>query len=386
MRAGFYTIVSLLLATGAIILAPAFALANGDDDHSESETTITDAKPVAVDAHGDPGFVESARVLDGLRVDLNVTPRNPIAGESSVLEFYVNERLEGVPVVDPEYEHENFMHIIGVRDDLNELFHVHPQKAPDSSSVWSVEHTFENPGVYKVWSDTKRESGQQTFGHTLISVSGEGNLESEPVEFLENVIVDNYQVALDLHGDLVTGSETEISFIVSDVFGRGVELESYLGADMHLTIIKDDLKVFRHLLSNTRENATDQSTQSYRLIKKVQAHVEDNDLDKAQITFNITFPEEGIYKLFAEFQPQDSESENGEVRVAEFYVNVGPLTSTVIPTAPPGFVGDGHTDHTHEPVVKGPWYQDGRWWGLFLTSILLMIVLSFGVYKYIREE
>lgn len=51
-----------------------------------------------------------------------------------------------------------------------------------------------------------------------------------------------------------------------------------------------------------------------------------------------------------------------------------------------GFVGDGHTDHSHTPVIRGPWHQDGRWWTLFLISILLMSVLSLGVYKYISKE
>lgn len=52
-----------------------------------------------------------------------------------------------------------------------------------------------------------------------------------------------------------------------------------------------------------------------------------------------------------------------------------------------GFVGDGHTDHTHiTPVSTIPWWQSTMWWSLFLISLLLMAVLSFGVYKYLEDK
>ena len=51
-----------------------------------------------------------------------------------------------------------------------------------------------------------------------------------------------------------------------------------------------------------------------------------------------------------------------------------------------GFFGDGHTDHGHvTPASTIPWWQSTMWWSLFLISLLLMTILSFGVYKYLEE-
>ena len=50
------------------------------------------------------------------------------------------------------------------------------------------------------------------------------------------------------------------------------------------------------------------------------------------------------------------------------------------------FVGDKHTDHAHEPVVSGPWWQNKTWWTYLIVSLLLMSILSFGVFKYLEDD
>ena len=48
-------------------------------------------------------------------------------------------------------------------------------------------------------------------------------------------------------------------------------------------------------------------------------------------------------------------------------------------------VGDGHTDHTHV-VLPTIWWKSTTWWALFIISLLLMTILSFGVYKYLENK
>ena len=50
------------------------------------------------------------------------------------------------------------------------------------------------------------------------------------------------------------------------------------------------------------------------------------------------------------------------------------------------FVGDTHTDHAHELTIRGPWWQDKTWWQYLIISLLLMSILSFGVYKYLEDK
>lgn len=48
-------------------------------------------------------------------------------------------------------------------------------------------------------------------------------------------------------------------------------------------------------------------------------------------------------------------------------------------------IGDGHTDHTHI-VLPTIWWQSTMWWVLFLISLFLMAILSYGVYKYLENK
>lgn len=373
-----------LLLVGLIVaVVPIFVLADGDHDHDDDTDQVAVPELISVDAQVDKGYVEPSSVTEGLTVDLNVSPQSPITGETSVLEFFVNEKPESVPVVDLEADHGKFIHTIGVREDLNEFFHIYPEANLESPGGWSSEYIFENPGVYKIWSTVNRGGNLQSFGHKLVSVSGEGNLAQDGIEFLQNVIVDNYQVALDLHGAINAGSETEISLILSDIFGQGLELEPYLGEDMHITIIKNDLDVLIHAHPTRVSGEAGADEQSFKVVEQALAHVEENNLANVQLSFTTVFPEEGTYKMFAEFRPLDSELPPGEALIAEFYLKVSPPFAV---EEEDDFVGDGHIDHTHAVIIKGPWYLDQMWWFLFTLSLFLMVLLSYGVYKYLQVK
>lgn len=49
-------------------------------------------------------------------------------------------------------------------------------------------------------------------------------------------------------------------------------------------------------------------------------------------------------------------------------------------------IGDGHTDHTHAEVSFVVWWQSKIWWVMFLVSLFLMTILSFGVYKFLEDK
>src|SRR5437660_638459 len=70
---------------------------------------------------------------------------NLLAGDARIdqpitLRFFVNEKPRGVPVDSLQVEHEKLMHIIGIRDDLSEFFHIHPLRV--APGLWEVTHTF----------------------------------------------------------------------------------------------------------------------------------------------------------------------------------------------------------------------------------------------------
>jgi len=364
------------IVIGSLIALPLLVLANGDDpDHAHDEP-----EAVMHMHEGASGYTEEADVRDGLSVNLTASPKSPLVKELTNLSFFVNEKPEGSPVTNLEIEHDKYIHVIGVRNDLNEFFHIHPvpKDGDPDSGIWEVGHIFDMPGTYKVWSDVRRDGQTHSFGHNLISVSGEGDVSVRDTEFLENVIVGDYQIALD-HTQLIAQAEVEITFTVSDVVGRGVELEPFLAADMHLAIIKDDLNTYIHTHPHGETH-----DHSMRLVNTAYAHVEDTDegsvednsLEKAVVSFSTVFPSAGVYKLFAQFRPKGIELPSDQSLVAEFYVQVAETEH---------FVGDGHTDHTHAPVSSVPWWQNPVWWLLFISSLVSMAILSFVVHRYLKD-
>ena len=50
------------------------------------------------------------------------------------------------------------------------------------------------------------------------------------------------------------------------------------------------------------------------------------------------------------------------------------------------FIGDEHIDHTHASVSTVQWWKSPVWWGLFLTSLVLILLLSYGVYKFLQDK
>lgn len=270
-------------------------------------------------AHGTI-YHEEGDAREGLAVNLNVTPVPIFAGTTTRLDFFVNQKPGNIPITDLEIEHTKLMHVIGARNDLSEFFHIHPQFVPQAPYLFSAAHVFAKPGVYKLWSEIKREGVNHAFGHPEISVEGSGEKYKKEVFFGRSIIVGNYQVLL--HHDEPIAKEKTISlhFEVRDLFGREAELEPHLGADMHLVIIKDDLTRFIHT-----HPVNDDLDGDHRgsMISSARAHgVEEKAADGArkEIAFNVTLPEAGLYKAFAQFRPAGIELAPDEALVASFWI------------------------------------------------------------------
>ena len=136
--------------------------------------------------------VESKGVKQGLSVEM-------LAGEISAgqvvpLRFRVNQKPRDMPVDDLQVEHEKLMHVIGVREDLGEFFHIHPRRA--GPGMWEIIHTFTNGGRYQVWVDVKQLGAVYSFAEPRITVSGRINsVEHEPVPKLQDSRA-GYQITL----------------------------------------------------------------------------------------------------------------------------------------------------------------------------------------------
>lgn len=209
--------------------------------------------------------------------------------------FFVNQRPRGNPVDNLQVEHEKMMHVIGLRDDLNEFFHIHPIKV--SSGMWEVEHTFSRGGTYKLWTDVKERGVSYSFGLPLVRVLGPTDTGHKGVS---SGCVGNggYQIQFRENPALVVGGTNRLEFFLCDALGNPTAAENFLGAPMHLVIIKDDLSEFLH------------------------AHPENHIPGESVIRFNQFFAKPGKYKLFAQARPKLAKLPPDEAVLAEFWVTV----------------------------------------------------------------
>ena len=244
---------------------------------------------------------------------------------------------------------------------MNEFFHIHPYPT-STSGVFTVQEIFLKPGLYKIWSEVKKDGIIHATGHPEISIEGDAPRSEKTISFEKNVIVGNYEVNLDMEELVVQGHEHELSFDIHTRTGEEVDVENYLGAPMHLTIIRDDWKEFLH--THPEEDA---AHMPFRFIPTARAHGENESTessapangDKA-INFHIVLPEAGLYKAFAQFRPQGIDMPSDEALKAEFWIRVEERTNA----------DTGLSD----------------WWILFISSGVAIAVLSFIVKKFITVK
>lgn len=357
-RFWLFATLSLLLAVTFIWVLPDRFLnhTRRDDGHDGVEESGLEAM-FGGEVHGGAVHHEGG-VSSGLAVDLNVTPVPISVGTPRRLDFFVNEKPGNipVPVSTLEYDHTKLMHVVGVRNDLNAFFHIHPYPT-STPGIFTVNGIFPQPGRYKIWSEIKKDGVNHAFGHPEFEVMGEGEKYSKEVSFGRSVVVDQYQVLLEYPEPIVPGVETDLMFNIHRASGGEVAVEPYLGADMHLSIIKDDLRIFVH----THPESGDNHALRPSWIKIALAHGEEEEATSgeaggdAAISFHTVFPEVGVYKMFAQFRPQGIELPEDQALTASFWVKV----------------------EGEEALPRLPR------WALAAVSIVLIIILSVVVRRYI---
>jgi len=110
------------------------------------------------------------------------------------------------------------------------------------------------------------------------------------------------------------------------------------------------------------------------------AHAEDADIVPHDDTTEVS--EES--KILTE---EEEVVDIGEQRIDQTEIEVRGITpEDARQIVPISGIGDGHTDHTHEVVSTVLWWQNKVWWGLFITSLILTTLLSYGVFKYLEDK
>lgn len=242
------------------------------------------------DQHGSNGHAEHDVVHGASTLIVETEPAMPKAGESVALKLMVHDS-DGAMVRDYDMIHEKLVHLILVREGLDEFSHLHP--AVDDSGNLSVTHSFPQAGTYRLFADYKPKGEAATVAKAVIDISG--NKTSAPdlvVDAPGDVVAEGLQAKIELR-DLKVGGESQIRFRLSDETGRPVdELQPYLGARGHLVVLSADGTQYVH------------------------AHPSDSPTAEDEVVFGAHFPSAGLYKGWAQFQIA------GQLRTLPFVVEV----------------------------------------------------------------
>ena len=221
----------------------------------------------------------------------NIKPNQPI-------KFSYKIKIDkGEVLKNYEIAHEKIMHFIVVREDLQNFQHLHPD-FNQATGEFTVNITFPTDGVYRVFPDfTPAEDNPQKLPITVYHDLDVGNMnkhKAQPVlpDTQPKKTVGEYQISYDFPAEIMMRNEITYSLTVEKNGQPVTNLEKYLGALGHSVVLKEGSLDFIH------------------------THAEETSAKGPKIKFSTSFPEEGSYKIFTQFQHE------GKVQIADYVIEV----------------------------------------------------------------
>lgn len=266
-------------------------------DGEEKIATIAAVREIA--ATSSPG---QARLT--LKTEANLAAGSPVR-----LSFRAQDICRA-PIRFLEYVHERPLHLIVVSEDLAEFDHIHPELV--AGDRYEVTHKFRHGGRYRLYADFTAPGVAQRIETFELTIGGRPRPAAKLVaDAAWTRQADGLCISLAADHPLRAGEDVEFAFAIRDAAtGRPVAgLEPYLGAWAHFVIIDERKQNFVH--AHPLEAAIGESAL---------AHAHDAQRDGPppdEIRVLTSFPQPGVYKLWAQFQ------RDGQVLVQPFVLQVG---------------------------------------------------------------
>jgi hypothetical protein len=264
LKLGAFVLVLAAVLGGGTLAGAAIGPEPNDDRADSAGHSEMDAAPGA----GPDPVRGLAVAADGLRIVVDDTELR--RGREERLAFrIVNAR--GETVRDFDVEHTKRMHLILARRDLTGFQHLHPEQARDGT--WTTAVRLADAGSYRLLADFSHRGEARTLA-TDLRVDGPAALEPLPAPRATAVSDGGFDVRLDA-ASARPGEEATLRFTITND-GAPVQTEPYLGAGGHLVALREGDLAFLHVHPQEGEDAA--------------------------VGFDVTFPTEGRYRLFLQFQ------------------------------------------------------------------------------------
>ena len=243
--------------------------------------------------YADAREYEYLRSLAPAEVKLTTVPAVVSADVPTRISFSLSE-ADGSPA-QLAIEHERLLHVIVISSDMSYFAHVHPEEeALNAQSQFSLTHTFPKSGTYLISIDylhgIQHESRQ-----FRVAVEGGSSLSDTPIRIASPAKFGGYDVAMEYVAPLI-GEVASLRYTIRKEGKPVVDMIPYLGAAMHVAIVKNDLSKFIHTHGEVHPPGyVAPPTVSHihapppaRFGPLVEAH--------------LVFPESGEYSIFGEFR------------------------------------------------------------------------------------
>jgi len=238
------------------------------------------------------------------RAELTTQGNSIVAGQPTSFIFNVKDS-RGALVRDLPLVHEKPIHLILVSDDLAEFNHLHPEA--QSNGSYRVNFTFPHGGVYRLYADFTPASASQVIEQYKLTVSGpsiDRVALTEDKSFTKSL--DGLRVTMRPSRALRAGEALLLEFMVTDeATGKpATDLQPYLGSLAHFVIIPEDGSKYLHV--HPMEAGASSGMNDEGMVGKMDEQMDAGPMPKGissvTVSAHTTFPDPGLYKLWAQFQ------------------------------------------------------------------------------------
>jgi putative copper resistance protein D len=249
---------------------------------------------------------------ESVAVRLETNPKHISAGTPVSITVHLEDR-KGRPLQGLQTHHERILHTVIIGKDLNVFAHIHPEDLGALTSemlgkaTFPLQYTFPKAGVYIIGIDFATEDG--IYGKTAyLTVSGQPHMGAATIDLSRTKNFGPYRVVLTSSPkELKAGEETVLAYLIEKDGMPVTDLQPYLGAPMHLAVVRADLTQFMHT-----HGVLPGETQPH----DDHMHAMPPEKFGPEIDAYVVFPTQGIYKIFVQVQ------HNGKVLLFDFMVKV----------------------------------------------------------------
>ncbi len=253
-------------------------------------------------------------------VEMEMSPTGIRAGVPATLVFSVKD-LNGEPVGDLTVTHERIMHVIAVGEDLETFSHIHPENSGQITAqmkkegVYRVPHTFPKAGRYLVSVDFTVRSKNFTK-QFIVNVTGEALMTvGKPDNSRNKNFSDGYSVRFSTlpGGEVFAEKQVTLNYEIVKNGEPVKNLEPYLGAAMHVAIVKTDLSKFIHTHGEVHPAG---APPTVPVNTATHYHPAPPKIFGPNVEAHVIFPEPGVYQVFGELNHE------GKIILTQFLVKV----------------------------------------------------------------